>query len=154
MLWFAFFSFLLSVAALSAAFLLWRRVRRLEAGAASRAASPGELERHIFESVELSLASMLEELDQKEQEILRRIGRREEELLSLIEQRLGMLGRSGTEAARPSGEALGPAPAGYAEKAAAVRRLAEQGLDEVAIAKRLGMGKGEVALILGLAKTL
>ncbi|HLS89910.1 MAG TPA: hypothetical protein VK101_01535 [Limnochordia bacterium] len=42
----------------------------------------------------------------------------------------------------------------HADKVAAVRRLAREGLDAVAIAKQLGLGQGEVALILHLERTV
>jgi len=157
MLWLAVISLITSMAASLAAFLLWRRVRRLETGAVAKAQAPSAVERDVFGSVELSLAAMLEELELKEREILRRIERREAELLALVEKR-GERAVSKEAAEEPQpGPAPGPSrpqPPGYAEKAAAVLRLAAEGLDDVTIAKRLGMGKGEVALILGLSKTV
>jgi len=176
-LWLTLASLAGSWAAVVAAFFLWRRVRRLEAGPARKARTPAELEGRIFDSVELSLEAMLEELELKEREILRRIERREAELLGLLERRSRGLGpaasgaleqggrgeegavtaaasSSGKEEAAGAGEAARRSvSSAYREKAAAVWRLAEEGHDVVAIAKQLGIGKGEVELILELKKT-
>lgn len=156
-----------SIAAMTAAFLLWRRVRLLESGAAKKSSAVGGSERGIFESVELSLEAMLEELELKEREIMRRIERREAELLELLERRESAPapGSAFSQVAAAAAAAAAP-PAGadksdarsaafaYSERVAAVRRLADEGLDVVDIAKRLGMGKGEVALILDLGKSV
>lgn len=213
---------ILSTAALSVAFLLWRRVRRLERQPARKSPSPADLERGIFDSVELSLEAMLEEMELKEREILNRLERRERELW----EALGHAGLAGGDGApkedralstppssttspagdRQTGENIAPKPPAdnqahativstaptsgskeptetnlsdepaksapavtkspatasegspgrplsmRDEKSAAVLRLAAEGHDVVTIAKLLGLGKGEVALILKLGQ--
>lgn len=161
MLWLSSLALGMATAALLAAFVLWRRVRRLQDALKERKnASPSGV-RAPFDSVELSLEAMLEELEEKGREVLRRIERREEELSRVFAH--GDLFRWPDQTTR-SALFYGAAPAGRREpppeapppeeaassKAEAVRRLAEEGLDDLEIAKRLGIGRGEVRLILGL----
>src|SRR5690606_25109174 len=61
---------------------------------------------------------------------------------------LGQAEMSGAPGRAPTAPVKGTAFA----KAAQVRELAEQGLDATAIARRLGIGRGEVELILRLPK--
>ena len=161
MLWLSSLAFITATAAMLAAFLLWRKVRRLENQLKERKGPAPSAVRAPFDSVELSLEAMLEELEEKEREIMRKIDRREEELGRLFERGDALL-RSALHSAMAQGAALhtaAGAPAGpersapqapASSKWEAVRRLAEEGLDAVEIAKRLGIGKGEVQLILEL----
>lgn len=163
---------ILSTAALAVAFFLWRRVRRLENQPARKSPSPSHLERGLFDSVELSLEAMLEELELKEREIIKRIERREQELWSSLSRAkddgpqtgppLGQSEIAGREdQAHPAEtkeeeavEERGTShPPTAEDKHAAVLQLAAEGLDVVTIAKRLGLGKGEVALILKLGQS-
>lgn len=185
--WLVASAFFLTLVLGAATLLLWRRLRRLEASAASKPAFKARPEGEIFHSVELSLEAMLEELELKEREILQRIERREREILASFERLFANLpqrslelpaqalhseqsgvereeaevrGEGPGESSLPSeeppagdGDAAFGGPRG-ADKVAAVRRLAREGLDAVAIAKQLGLGQGEVALILHLERTV
>ncbi len=164
MLWLSSVALFTATAAMLAAFLLWRKVRRLQNELKERKGPVPSAVRASFDSVELSLEAMLEELEEKEREIMRKIDRREEELGRLFERGDALL-RSALQGAAAQGAALhaapgparplGPDRTGAAQatgesKAEAVRRLAEEGLDVLEIARRLGIGKGEVQLILDL----
>ena len=65
-------------------FVVAERVRRLERQPARKSPSPADLERGIFDSVELSLEAMLEEMELKEREILNRLERREPRALGSL----------------------------------------------------------------------
>lgn len=165
--WMAATALYLSVAALAVVFYLWRRVSRLERSEARTSPAPVSGERGIFGSVELSLEAMLEELELKEREILARIERRERELFEGLDrsgEQVSALADAAQEAPAPAGgtakvrheRASGDAATATLtlkdEKVVAVLRLAAEGHDVVTIAKRLGLGKGEVALILKLGQ--
>ena len=62
---------------------------------------------------------------------------------------------AGRDSAQPAPPEQAPADGVIAndEKSAAVLQLAAEGLDVVTIAKQLGLGKGEVALILKLGQS-
>lgn len=164
MLWLSSLALFTAAAALLAAFLLWRKLHRVQDELKERKGAAPSAVRAPFDSVELSLEAMLEELEEKEREIMRKIDRREEELARLLERGDAFL-QSVFQSAVAQGAALraaagspGPAgpnrstppPAPASSKAEAVRRLADEGLDTLEIAKRLGIGKGEVQLILDL----
>lgn len=141
------------------ALLAWlvtaRQIRRLPDGPRPpqpRTSSP-------LSADELAHAAWLEELEAKGQEILTRIERAKSDLTDLIRRAEALRGplpapaptqadlprpeqAAAAEVARPSD--LQPA------KVAAVLELAAQGDDAVAIARKLGLGTGEVRLILQL----
>lgn len=179
--WLAAGVFFVSLAFGTTTFWLWRKLRRLEARAVQKYAPVVRAEGDVFNSVELSLEAMLEELELKQREIIQRIERREREILTSLERFAARLPQSDPnlpveplqleEATPPVTEAQRvaplvqerlsskqPTPAANrlqgADKIAAVRRLAGEGLDAVAIAKQLGLGKGEVTLILDLERTV
>ncbi|REJ35956.1 MAG: hypothetical protein DIU82_06230 [Bacillota bacterium] len=118
---------------------------------------------------ELLKDAWLEEIEARGEAVLARIAAAEESLRRWLEQaaagavRENPHGRPvGTADAKPLGQAEmsgapGRAPTAPVKgtafaKAAQVRELAEQGLDATAIARRLGIGRGEVELILRLPK--
>lgn len=162
----------MSAAALLAAFLLWRSMRRIQVALKERKSPAPSVVRAPFDSVELSLEAMLEELEERSREVLRKIERREEELSRLFahgdtlyrrlaqeplsQGRAAVVGTAPTGGATPAGPAEGPsgepkpASAPPESKSEAVRRLAKEGMGVLEIAKHLGIGKGEVQLILDL----
>ena len=96
-----------------------------------------------YGALELTLHEMLEELEAKYRELEGRLNGKAAELESVLEQaRLLVQQASSLDADKPRIMA--------SEKALAVHRLAAQGLEPVAIAQELGLGTGEVTLILGL----
>jgi len=112
--------------------------------------------------MELTLEGMLEELESRCQEALKRIERREAEVrdaLMLLAAHAREGGGPAPFAPEASARASAPAPVrektardARQEKTEAILRLANDGLDVVAIAQRLGLGKGEVQLVLDLHK--
>lgn len=89
-----------------------------------------------FELFQTVFEDALEELDQKRQHLLQEIDARQGELLDLHHK-----------LTRDLGVAHGQSP-----KVLAVLELAQQKQDPASIAKKLGLGVGEVELILGLNK--
>lgn len=134
----------LSAAALLLLFFTSRRLRRLEERLEQLQASPPSQQppgpqRAPFDSVELTLGAMLEELETKGQEILQQIDQR----LKQTPSKAAHVPQKPQPTTRSEGNRA---------KADAVYRLAEEGHDIVAIAQRLGLGKGEVQLILDLRR--
>lgn len=147
---------LLTASSLLSVALLWRRVRRLEQRVDERVRKePFPSGPSAFDSVELSFAAMLAELEAKSRSIL-----------AEVEQRAAAVRRDGKPQHPPASptfdprQAAPPAPgegptnasneSDASPKAMAVRRLAAEGHDVLTIARRLGLGKGEVQLILNL----
>ena len=93
---------------------------------------------HTVSDVELSLEAMLYELETKRNEIIRAMERKAAQL--------------GVDAAETSLARRTDAASSLRsdEKRATVKRLAAEGYDVAEIAKRLGLGLGEVQLILDL----
>ncbi|MGI6036948.1 MAG: DUF6115 domain-containing protein [Limnochordia bacterium] len=94
-----------------------------------------EPRKQSYSNVELTMHAMLEELDQKYRELEGRL----EAKARAIEEQLGK------KSARPT-----PTRRESMDKVRQIRRLAGQGLDCQGIARQLGIGKGEVELILNL----
>lgn len=156
-------SCIVSLVALAVAFFFWRRLVRLERQAVPKGSGP-EPVLSTFDSVELSLEAMLEELEMRGREVLQKIERRERELRSALLDADAYIRRARQGGGWPEGlaEAGAPAPPlegrsgpppGTNEKSEAVHKLADEGHDVLTIAKMLGLGKGEVQLILGLRET-
>lgn len=160
LLWLSSLALCISTAALLAAFVLWRRVRRLQKALKERKSPVPSGVRAPFDSIELSLEAMLEELEERGREVVQKIERREEELARLFAQGDAFYRRiiaepvsqgaaAPLEARRALSESTLQSDASES-KTDVVRRLAKEGLDVLEIAKRLGIGKGEVQLILDL----
>ena len=105
--WVAAIALIFSMAAWAVAFFLWRRLRRLKRQAVRKSPTPAHLERGLFDSVELSLAAMLEELELKEREILQRIERRERELFDSIARVVGHAESEPIPVSEPAGDEVG-----------------------------------------------
>ncbi|GEM_PF-3221684 len=99
-----------------------------------------------FGALELTLHEMLEELETKYRELESRLDGKAAELEALLEQ-----ARLVHQAASLDGDKQ---QIKASEKTLAVHRLADQGLEPVAIAQELGLGTGEVTLILGLQELI
>lgn len=165
MTWLSLASQFLSIAALAAVAPLWLRVRRLERSVNREPKNPPGPVSHGYQAMELTLEAMLEELESKSREALKRIDRRERELRDALTES-GARSRETLSSTFPDvhqdllvASAVDrpaltkPDPGTWGEKSDAILRLADEGLDVLAIAQRLGLGKGEVQLILDLRKT-
>lgn len=153
--WLSLASLLASILALAAALLAWQRLAALERKARPDEAPPsGPLSHHVpFDSA--SFQSMLEALERKGQEAIEKIARREQAFFDALAQ-AGKVSAKAADAARGDKQERGQdkvgSEASWAEKAEAVVRLAEEGHDALAIARLLGLGQGEVQLVLDMRK--
>jgi DNA-directed RNA polymerase specialized sigma24 family protein len=115
----------------------------------------------------ISLTQHIEELDQHADGLLRKVSEREKALLTLMSHVDNLLpillgkaespgngSESTTEGDQQVVEesSISSEPSNYREKAVSVLTLAEEGLSAGEIAKRLGIGCGEVRMILNMKR--
>lgn len=99
-----------------------------------------------FGALELTLHEMLEELETKYRELDSRLDGKTAELEALLDQAQQLV--------QQAASLEGNNQRMVGEKTLAVHRLAAQGLEPLAIAQELGLGTGEVTLILGLQELM
>lgn len=140
------FSIVCSGTALCFILLLWRRVRKLEKLIEKSPKQPYTQEPTTFDTIELTLGAMLEELEAKNQEILSALDQRWQRY---SREETNNHSQAPTPLAALTSHVNGPE---VRDKAELVHQLAADGLDVLTIAQRLGLGKGEVQLILELKR--
>lgn len=152
------------VATLFTLFFLFRKVRHLEFQAVRHAPPPNRPKRAPFDSMELTLEAMLEEMEIRGRDIMKKIDRKEQELSRLIQEIERHKIIASHKIAEPfEGTLMRPSTTSHPNLVAdvndnempkrkedAVLKMAAEGRDVPSIARALGLGIGEVRLILEL----
>lgn len=134
--WLSIASLALAALSLVVACLCLQKAHRLDRSIRTLAVEPRKpTARFHLSTVEMTLEAALLEIEAKKREIIEEIER-----------------AAPTADVPTETDSLGPERSERSQKAALIRRLAGEGHDVVAIAQRLGLGKGEVQLVLDLER--
>jgi len=154
--WLTITSLFVSIASITLSAIVWRRMATLELNARREPKNPPEPPSSSFQATLRNYEAVFQELERKSKEAIERIDKRERELIDALAARAAQIpshpspDRSQKEREAPCDDLRS---SGWTEKAEAIHRLAQEGHDPMAIAQRLGLGKGEVQLVLDIRKT-